>query len=117
MDIDLGASFSCLFSLDFYFLVDVPTSSGTVCLLPFSLVPNISLNSPLFSKALATIAKQQKASSISIASSSKGRKQNDPNGDAEYTDHVRQYIVSVFQRLRVTLLVLDNLLEAYHASK
>ena len=42
---------------------------------------------------------------------------DDPNGDAEYTDHVRQYIVSVFQRLRVTLLVLDTLLEAYHASK
>lgn len=41
----------------------------------------------------------------------------DPHGDDEYLNSVRHEIVSSFQRLRVQLLVLDSLLEAYNAAK
>jgi hypothetical protein len=40
----------------------------------------------------------------------------DPQGTAEYQDAVRHQIVGIFQRLRLLLLVLDTLMEAYNAS-
>ena len=41
----------------------------------------------------------------------------DPQGDSEFQDAVRHQIVGIFQRLRLLLLVLDTLMEAYNASK
>lgn len=43
-------------------VLDVPAHSSTVCL-PYSLVPGMTFSSPLFLKAVSTIAKQQVASS------------------------------------------------------
>jgi hypothetical protein len=40
---------------------------------------------------------------------------DDPQGHAEYQDAVRHQIVAFYQRLRLSLLVLDNLIEAYNA--
>lgn len=40
----------------------------------------------------------------------------DPQGDIEYQDAVRHQIVTVFQRLRLLLLVIDTLMEAYNAT-
>jgi hypothetical protein len=40
----------------------------------------------------------------------------DPQGHAEYQDAVRHQIVATFQRLRLSLLVLDTLMETYNAS-
>jgi hypothetical protein len=40
----------------------------------------------------------------------------DPQGHAEYQDAIRHQVISVFQRLRVSLSILDTLLEAYNAS-
>jgi hypothetical protein len=42
---------------------------------------------------------------------------DDPQGHTEYQDAVRHHIVATFQRLRVHLLVLDSLMEAFNASK
>ena len=39
-------------------LADIPASSSTVCL-PYALIPGMNFNSPLFYKALSTLAKQQ----------------------------------------------------------
>jgi hypothetical protein len=41
----------------------------------------------------------------------------DPQGHHEYQDAVRHQIVASFQRLRLSLLVLDTLMEAYNTSK
>ena len=41
----------------------------------------------------------------------------DPQGQMEYQDAVRHQVVSIFQRLRLSLQVLDTLMEAYNASK
>jgi hypothetical protein len=41
----------------------------------------------------------------------------DPQAETEYQDAVRHQIVASFQRLRLYLLMLDTLLEAYHAAK
>jgi hypothetical protein len=40
----------------------------------------------------------------------------DPQGHSEYQDAVRHQIVAMFQRLRLALLVLDTLMEAYTTS-
>jgi len=40
----------------------------------------------------------------------------DPNGHEEYKDAVRHHIIATFQRLRLLLLVLDTLMEAYNSS-
>ena len=40
----------------------------------------------------------------------------DPQGNAEYQDAVRHQIVGIYQCLRLLLLVLDTLMEAYNAS-
>jgi hypothetical protein len=40
----------------------------------------------------------------------------DPQGHAEYQDAVRHQVVATFQRLRLHVLVLDTLMEAYKAS-
>ena len=40
----------------------------------------------------------------------------DPQGHTEFQDAVRHQIVALFQRLRLSLLVLDTLMEAYNAS-
>lgn len=40
----------------------------------------------------------------------------DPQGDEEYKDAVRHHIVANFQRIKVLLLVLDTLMEAYNSS-
>ena len=40
----------------------------------------------------------------------------DPQGHTEYQDAVRHQIVAFFQRIRLSLLVLDTLMEAYNAS-
>ena len=66
-----------LILLDLIYFQALPTSSGTVRLLPFSLVPGISFNSPTFSKAIATIAKQQNTSNNATTSLSKGKKKKD----------------------------------------
>lgn len=42
---------------------------------------------------------------------------DDPQGHGEYQDAVRHQIVSIFQRLRLLLLILDTLMEAYNTSK
>ena len=61
MDIDPGMSlFSFHLSLLFIiFFLDVPVASAPVRLLPYSHVPGIAFTSPLFSKAVSVIAKQQ----------------------------------------------------------
>jgi hypothetical protein len=41
----------------------------------------------------------------------------DPQAETEYQDAVRHQIVASFQRLRLYLLMLDTLLEAYNAAK
>ena len=43
--------------------------------------------------------------------------QEDPQGQSAYQDAVRHHIVATFQRLRLSLLVLDGLMEAYNSSK
>jgi hypothetical protein len=43
--------------------------------------------------------------------------QEDPQGADEYKNSVRHHIVGFFQRIRVSLLVLDTLLAAYNAAK
>jgi len=40
----------------------------------------------------------------------------DPQGNAEYQDAVRHQIVATFQRLRLSLFVLDTLMETYNDS-
>lgn len=40
----------------------------------------------------------------------------DPQGHDEYQDAVRHQVVAIFQRLRLSILVLDTLMEAYNAS-
>jgi hypothetical protein len=40
----------------------------------------------------------------------------DPQGRSEYQDAVRHQVVAVFQRIRLSLLVLDSLMEAYNSS-
>lgn len=40
----------------------------------------------------------------------------DPQGAGEYQDALRHQIVSIFQRLRLHILVLDTLMGAYNAS-
>jgi hypothetical protein len=40
----------------------------------------------------------------------------DPQGHEEYKDAVRHHIVANFQRLRILLLLLDTLMEAYNSS-
>lgn len=65
-----------------HYLVDVQVNSAPVRLLPYSLVPGMTFNSPLFLKAVSVIAKQQNSSSAvptgsvntPIASTSKGKK-------------------------------------------
>ena len=41
----------------------------------------------------------------------------DPQGHTEYQDAVRHQIVAFLQRIRLSLMVLDTLMEAYNASK
>ena len=41
-------------------LLDIPLAHSMVCL-PYSLIPGMSVDSPLFFKAIATITKQQEA--------------------------------------------------------
>ena len=41
----------------------------------------------------------------------------DQQGHTEYRDAIRHQIVASFHRLRLSLLVLDTLIEAYNASK
>lgn len=38
----------------------------------------------------------------------------DPQGQTEYQDAVRHHIVAFLQRLRVSLLVLDKLMDTYN---
>jgi hypothetical protein len=40
----------------------------------------------------------------------------DPQGDEEFKNAVRHHIVANFQRLRILLLILDTLMEAYNSS-
>lgn len=40
----------------------------------------------------------------------------DPHGHDEYQDALRHQVVAVFQRLRLSLFVLDTLMEAYNNS-
>jgi hypothetical protein len=40
----------------------------------------------------------------------------DPQGNDEFKSAVRHQVVATFQRLRVLLLVLDTLMEAYNTS-
>ena len=40
----------------------------------------------------------------------------DPQGHAKYQDAVHHQIVALFQRIRLSLLVLDTLIEAYNTS-
>jgi hypothetical protein len=40
----------------------------------------------------------------------------DPQGQDEYKDAVRHHIVATFQRLRLLLLVLDNLMEVFNST-
>ena len=133
------------------------------------------LNSPIFLKAVATIAKQQgNTPVVPISSSSKGKKKKnptgmflflliqcaktlniciyisvsltqflntsdvdliahardvvtnsvmaevakeDPQGQSEYQDAIRHQVVAFFQRIRLSLLVLDTLMEEYNSSK
>jgi hypothetical protein len=39
--------------------------------------------------------------------------QEDPHGNSEYRDAVRHQVFATFQRVRLLLLVLDTLMEAY----
>jgi hypothetical protein len=39
----------------------------------------------------------------------------DPHGDAEFQNAVRQHVVAFSHRIRVCLLVLDKLMEAYNS--
>ena len=173
MDIDPGllSPFSPILYTTFNIHLDIEHQAAPVRLLPYSLIPGISLSSPLFFKAVSVIAKQQNSPlTTSSASSSKGKKsqpgkfihflthfigskiinsildpltkflngsdfdlvtrardvvansilteisKEDPQGNAEYQDAVRHQIVALFQRLRLSLLVLDTLMEAYNAS-
>jgi len=158
-----------------FYSAATPVITVPVRPLPYALVPGMLLSSPLFIKAVSTIAKQQTKTSgnatgpaeSSTASIEKGKKKDgpsrclhfiihfqtnypidpltaflnnsevdlvarsrnmvsnstmleiareDPQGLAEYKDAVRQNIVAIFQRLRVLLLVLDTLVEAYNTS-
>ena len=58
-------SISCLPN---FLAVDVPARSTVR--LPYSLVPGISINSPLFLKAVSTIAKQQSETPATLLSTS-----------------------------------------------
>lgn len=40
----------------------------------------------------------------------------DPQGHTEFCDAVRHQIVAVFQRIRLSVLVLDTLMETYNVS-
>jgi hypothetical protein len=40
----------------------------------------------------------------------------DPQGNTEYQDAIRHQIVAFFQRIRLSLLVLDTLMEAFNDS-
>lgn len=40
----------------------------------------------------------------------------DPQGHEEFKDAVRHHIISIFQRLRLLLLVLDTLMKSYNSS-
>lgn len=41
----------------------------------------------------------------------------DPQGHDEYQDALRHQVVSVFQRLRLSLFILDTLVVEYNSSK
>ena len=41
----------------------------------------------------------------------------DPQGQSEYQDAIRHQVVTFFQRIRLSLLVLDTLMEEYNSSK
>ena len=41
----------------------------------------------------------------------------DPHGEETFKDAVRLQVVATFQRLRLHLLVLDNLMEIYNTAK
>lgn len=41
----------------------------------------------------------------------------DPQGQSEYQDAIRHQVVYFFQRLRLCLLILDTLMEAFSSSK
>src|ERR1700679_3701662 len=49
--------------------IDTPERATTVCL-PYSLVPDMTISSPLFLKAVSTIGKQQKPGASSTSTSS-----------------------------------------------
>ena len=93
MDVDAsnGTSLSFLLYSSHFLIIflDVPSKTLTVRLLPYSLVPGMTLSSPLFIKAVETIAKQQEQPSkkvayvslkSSAASSSKDKKKA-PSGE------------------------------------
>ena len=42
---------------------------------------------------------------------------DDPLGTIEYQDAIRHQVVTIFQHLRLHLLLLDTLMEAFNASK
>ena len=74
MDVDPGKDPFFLFDLSIrkpFLLLDVPVlkERAKVVSLPYSLVPGLSLDSPLFNKAISTISKQtSKAASAGSAS-------------------------------------------------
>ena len=178
--------FSFMTGISNILLLDIPLARSTVRL-PYSLVPGMSIDSPLFFKAVATIAKQQeapvKAQAVpvttgddvqAIAASLSGKEkekspqelsesffyglsfffsnsgatvglakfltnleldniersrniisdsvmteiaQEDIRGQTEFENAVRHHIVSFYQRIRVSLTALDNLMEIYNSSR
>jgi len=75
------------------FSLEIPSSQ--VRLLPYALVPGISLNSPIFIKALSTIAKQQStALSAPVASSSKGKKKKVSTGMFSFSFRLFQNLIN-----------------------
>ena len=75
--------------IDKIFLSDVRASSLPVRLLPFSLVPGMSINSRHFIKAVSILTKQREAASISnkagdLASSSVSKGKKKTNSGAPF---------------------------------
>jgi hypothetical protein len=78
MDVDSGESYAFRgFKRLLTSSLEVPVRAPTVCL-PYSLVPGIDINSPLFFKAVDTISKQQKPGASTATASTGTEKKTAP---------------------------------------